>query len=178
MLWYETKLKVINDAHYLEMSPLEARIGKLERDLGKTVSSLLKAKKDKKAKASVVRRLQCQIQGEGGSTSCGIVEAKAEAKSALCTKFQARLARIASSLDFLIDICSRDLVLAVIEGGMSEFQLFQGEGALSLQAEESKLSTRKEELTSNEDDFDTICASLKSECVFPRFLLVLRNRVS
>ncbi|KAJ4876413.1 Uncharacterized protein Rs2_41431 [Raphanus sativus] len=46
----------------LETSTLEARISDLERDLGKTVSSLLKAKEEKKSKSSEVRRLKRRIQ--------------------------------------------------------------------------------------------------------------------
>ena len=40
----EGKLKVIEDAHSLEEALFESRIGELEQDLGKTASSLLKAK--------------------------------------------------------------------------------------------------------------------------------------
>ncbi|KAF3523872.1 hypothetical protein F2Q69_00047705 [Brassica cretica] len=40
----EGKLKVIEDTHSLEEALFESRIGELEQDLGKTASSLLKAK--------------------------------------------------------------------------------------------------------------------------------------
>ncbi|KAF3520495.1 hypothetical protein DY000_02059582 [Brassica cretica] len=61
----------------------------LERDLGKTASSLLKEKKARKAKSSEVRRLQRQIEGDAGLASCGI----REATNALRSEFQARLAK-------------------------------------------------------------------------------------
>ena len=56
------KLKVIEDAHSAEVSQFEDRISDLERDLGKTASSLLKAKDAKKAKASELRRLQRKMK--------------------------------------------------------------------------------------------------------------------
>ncbi|CAN7066005.1 unnamed protein product, partial [Brassica rapa subsp. trilocularis] len=59
---FEGKLKVIEDAHSAEVSQFEARISDLERDLGKTASSLLKAKDAKKAKALELRRLQRKIK--------------------------------------------------------------------------------------------------------------------
>ncbi|KAF2554748.1 hypothetical protein F2Q68_00015636 [Brassica cretica] len=48
----EEASKAIEGAHSLEVLQTEARIGELERDLGKTPSSLLKAKQAKKAKSS------------------------------------------------------------------------------------------------------------------------------
>lgn len=48
----EEASKAIEGAHSLEVLQMEARIGELERDLGKTPSSLLKAKQTKKAKSS------------------------------------------------------------------------------------------------------------------------------
>ncbi|KAF2573342.1 hypothetical protein F2Q70_00002578 [Brassica cretica] len=66
----EGKLKVIEDTHSLEAARLESRIGELERDLGKTASSLLKAKEAKTAKSSELRRLKRKIKsGEESSVS-------------------------------------------------------------------------------------------------------------
>ena len=42
----EGKFKVIEDAHSLEEAQFESRIGELERDLGKTASSLLSSSCD------------------------------------------------------------------------------------------------------------------------------------
>ncbi|KAF2616633.1 hypothetical protein F2Q68_00038849 [Brassica cretica] len=66
--WSETKamLTAVKDSHSVKVSKLEVAIGELERDLGKTVSSLLKEKETRKAKSSEVRRLQRQIEGDAG----------------------------------------------------------------------------------------------------------------
>ncbi|KAJ4885462.1 Uncharacterized protein Rs2_35555 [Raphanus sativus] len=58
----EAVLQTIENAHAAQTSQLEVRIGDLERDLGKTASSFLKVKKEKKHKSSKVRRLQKKIQ--------------------------------------------------------------------------------------------------------------------
>lgn len=108
-----------------------------------------------------MRRLQRKVQIKEGSTSCGIEEDK----DALCSVFQSRLARIAHSLDSLMVVRDRDLELATIEGRMSEVQLFQGDEALSLQAQEVRLSAHNGALVAIEGDFDLIFAGLKSECV-------------
>ncbi|KAF3493217.1 hypothetical protein DY000_02053032 [Brassica cretica] len=54
----EAMLKSIKDSHFAKVSKLEVQIGELERDLGKTASSLLKEKKARKTKYSKVRQLQ------------------------------------------------------------------------------------------------------------------------
>ena len=54
----EGKLKVIEDAHSLEVARFKSWIGELERDLGKTASFFLKAKEAKTAKSSELRRLK------------------------------------------------------------------------------------------------------------------------
>ncbi|KAJ4869856.1 Uncharacterized protein Rs2_48572 [Raphanus sativus] len=58
----EAVLQSIESTHAAQTLTLEARISDLERDLGKTVSSLLKAKEEKKSKSSEVRRLKRRIQ--------------------------------------------------------------------------------------------------------------------
>ncbi|KAF3507322.1 hypothetical protein F2Q69_00005225 [Brassica cretica] len=52
--WSETEamLMAIKGSHSVKVSKLEIAIGELERDLGKTASSLLKEKKARKAKSS------------------------------------------------------------------------------------------------------------------------------
>lgn len=50
----EAVLQSIESTHAAQTSTLKARISDLERDLGKTVSSLLKAKEEKKSKSSKV----------------------------------------------------------------------------------------------------------------------------
>ena len=57
----EATLKSTEDAHAAEISQLEFQVSGLERDLGKSASALFRMKKEKKAKASEVRRLQRQI---------------------------------------------------------------------------------------------------------------------
>ncbi|KAF2543058.1 hypothetical protein F2Q68_00031494 [Brassica cretica] len=96
--WSETEamLTAVKDSHFVKVSKLEVAIGELERDLGKTASSLLKEKKTSKAKSSEVCRLQRQIEGDAGLASRGIPEAK----DALRSEFQARLAKISAFLGF------------------------------------------------------------------------------
>ncbi|KAF2573201.1 hypothetical protein F2Q70_00005095 [Brassica cretica] len=72
--WSETEamMAAIKDSHSVKVPKLEVAIGELERDLGKTASSLLKEKKARKAKSSELHRLQRQIEGDAGLVSCGI----------------------------------------------------------------------------------------------------------
>lgn len=53
----EAVLQTVENAHAAQTSQLEIRIGDLECDLGKTASSLIKVKKEKKHKSSEIRRL-------------------------------------------------------------------------------------------------------------------------
>ncbi|KAF3525495.1 hypothetical protein F2Q69_00047801 [Brassica cretica] len=66
--WSKTEAMqtTVKDSHSVKVLKLEVAIGELERDLGKTASSLLKEKKARKAKSSEVRRLQRQIEGDAG----------------------------------------------------------------------------------------------------------------
>ncbi|KAF2561461.1 hypothetical protein F2Q70_00016580 [Brassica cretica] len=68
--WSETEaiLKAIEVSHSAKVSKLEAEIGELERDLGKTASSLLKEKKSRKAKSSEARL--AKISSFLGSLEC------------------------------------------------------------------------------------------------------------
>ncbi|KAF3512824.1 hypothetical protein F2Q69_00007253 [Brassica cretica] len=139
---YETEaiLTAVKDSHSVKVSKLEVTTGELERDLGKTASSLLKEKKARKAKSLEVRRLQRQIEGDAGLASRGI----REAKDTLRYEFQARLAKISAFLGSLDCIRNRDLALATIEGGMAVGDLAVVDG-----------------------DFDLILADLKSTCFLP-----------
>ncbi|KAL0649975.1 hypothetical protein Bca4012_092666 [Brassica carinata] len=161
--WSETEamLTAVKGSHSVKVSKLEIAIGELERDLGKTASSLLKEKKARKAESSEVRRLQRQIENDAGLVSRGIQEAK----DALCSKFQARLAKISAFLGSLECIRNRDLALATIEGGMAVVQLFRSETPPTLEAEEARLSGCKGDLAVVDGDFDLILADLKSACL-------------
>ncbi|KAF3567169.1 hypothetical protein DY000_02012993 [Brassica cretica] len=139
------------------------RLGELERDLGKTASSLLKEKKARKAKSSEVRRLQRQIKGDAGLVSSGI----REAKDALRSELQARLAKISTFLGSLECIWKRDLALATIEGGMAVVQSFRSETPPTLEAEEARTSGGKGDFEVVDGDFDLILADLKSACFLP-----------
>ncbi|KAF3525156.1 hypothetical protein F2Q69_00047618 [Brassica cretica] len=136
--WSETEsmLTAVKDSHSVKVLKLEVAIGELERDLGKTASSLLKEKKTRKAKSSEVRRLQRQIEGDAGLASRGI----REAKDSLRSEFQARLAKISAFLGSLECIWNMDLTLATIEGGIAVVQSFQSETPPTLEAEEARLS--------------------------------------
>ncbi|KAF3518278.1 hypothetical protein DY000_02058626 [Brassica cretica] len=163
--WSETEamLTAVKDSHSVKVSKLEVAIGELERELGKTASSLLKEKKARKAKSSEVRRLQRQIEGDAWLASRVIQEAK----DALRSEFQARLAKISAFLGSLECIRNWDLALATIEGGMAVVQSFQSETSLTLEAEEARLSGCKRDLAVVDGDFDLILADLKSACFLP-----------
>ncbi|KAL0824777.1 hypothetical protein Bca101_048454 [Brassica carinata] len=163
--WSETEamLTAVKDSHSVKVSKLEVAIGELERDLGKTASSLLKEKKTRKAKSSEVRLLQRQIEGDAGSASREI----REAKDALRSEFQARLSKISAFLGSLECIRNRDLALATIEGMMAVVQSFQSETPTTLEAEEARLSGCKGDLAVVDGDFDFILADLKSACFLP-----------
>ncbi|KAF2570811.1 hypothetical protein F2Q70_00003843 [Brassica cretica] len=112
----EGKLKVIEDFHSLEEARFESRIGELERDLGKTASSFLKAKQAKASKSSELRRLKRKVKSGEGSMVCVI----GEAKEAMRAEFQIRLSRIADSLDSLAAVHVRNFSLAGVKGGVGE----------------------------------------------------------
>ncbi|KAG5377724.1 hypothetical protein IGI04_025566 [Brassica rapa subsp. trilocularis] len=154
--WSETEamLTAVGDSHSAKVSKLEVAIGELERDLGKTASSLLKEKKARKAKSSEVRRLQPRR---------GIQEAT----DALRAEFQARLAKISASLGSLECIRSRDFALATIEGRMAVVRSFQSETPPTLEAEEARLSGCKGDMAAEDGDFGLILADLKSVCFLP-----------
>ncbi|KAF2552156.1 hypothetical protein F2Q68_00033717 [Brassica cretica] len=156
----EAMLNAIKDFHSEKVSKLEVQIGELERDLGKTASSLLKEKKARKTKSSEVRRLQFRVENGEGSTNRGVEEAK----DALRVEFQTRLAKISDFLGSLECIRSRYLALATVDGGMAVVQALQGETPSSLQAEEDRLSACKGDLAAVDGSFDLILADLKSEC--------------
>ena len=156
----EAKLADIKDTHSAEVSWLEAQIGGLERDLGKTASSQLKEKQARKAKSSEICRLQKKIQSEEGSKS-----RDAEmAADVLRAEFQARLVKIAVFLDFLVIVHNRDLALTNVDGSISEAQLFKNEEILSPLVEEARLLVRKEELATVDGDFGLILTAAKFEC--------------
>ena len=163
--WSETEamLTAVEDSHSAKVSKLEVAIGELERDLGKTASSLLKEKKTRKAKSSEVRRLQRQIESDAGLARRGIQEAT----DALRAEFQARLAKISASLGSLECIRSRDFALATIEGGMAVVRSFQSETPPTLEAEEARLSGCKGDMAAEDGDFGLILADLKSACFLP-----------
>ncbi|KAF2581819.1 hypothetical protein F2Q70_00042337 [Brassica cretica] len=163
MVETEAMLTAVKGSHSVKVSKLEIAIGELERDLRKTASSLLKEKKARKAKSSEVRRPQRQIESDAGLVSRGI----REAKDALSSEFQTRLAKISAFLGSLECIRNMDLALATIEGGMAVVQLFQSETPSNLETEEARLSGCKGDLAVVEGDFDLILADLKSACLLP-----------
>ncbi|KAL0716298.1 hypothetical protein Bca4012_065620 [Brassica carinata] len=62
-------------------------------------------------------------------------------------------------------IHERDLALANVEGILSEVQLLKGKMAPTLDSEEARLLSRKEELKTSEGDFDSVISQLQSECI-------------
>ncbi|KAL0885800.1 hypothetical protein Bca101_009783 [Brassica carinata] len=137
---------------------LEVRISDLERDLGKTASSLLKVKKEKNSKYSEFRRLQRKIQTHEEMDAHGSSEV-ADARD----DFFGRLTRMAILFESLIAVRKRDLALAGIEGSLSELELLRGNEAPSLDSEQARLSYCKGEWATSEGDFDLILADLQAE---------------
>lgn len=97
-------------------------------------------KKEKKAKASKVRRLQQKIQSGEGSKTCEITGA-----SDIQAEFQTCLARMAVFIDSLTAVRKNYLALADIEGILTEITLLRGEEVSSLDTEEARLLSHKEE---------------------------------
>ncbi|KAL0729126.1 hypothetical protein Bca4012_025219 [Brassica carinata] len=156
-------LQTVEDTHAVQTSQLEVRISDLERDLerdlGKTASSLLKVKKEKRSKSSKVCRLQEKIQAHEEMDvrrSSEIADARDD--------FFGRLTRMAILFESLIAIRKRELALAGIEGSLNELELLRGNEAPSLDLEEARLSSCKGEWAATEGDFDSILAGLQAEC--------------
>ncbi|KAF2600231.1 hypothetical protein F2Q68_00009632 [Brassica cretica] len=161
----EATLKSTEDAHAAETSQLEVQVSGLERDLGKSVSALFRMKKEKKAKASEVRSLQRQIQSQEEPRTrepAGTVVPRDE--------FHACLTRMAVLFVSLMAVRKKDLALAAIEGGLGEIQLLKGKAVPTLDSEEARLLSHKEELMASESDFDLILSLLKSECTLTPWL--------
>ncbi|KAF3499191.1 hypothetical protein F2Q69_00042535 [Brassica cretica] len=97
----EAALKSTEAARAAELSQLEVRVSDLERDLGMSASALFKLKKEKKSKASEVRRLQREIQNREESRT--VVSRD---------NFHARLTRMAVQFDSLMAVHEKDLDLA------------------------------------------------------------------
>ncbi|KAL0702236.1 hypothetical protein Bca4012_058358 [Brassica carinata] len=133
----EATLKSAEGAYAAEVSQLETRVGDLERDLGKSASAFFKMSKEKRAKASEVRRLQ--LLRPFDEDGC--------------------------SVDSLLAVRKKDLALAGTEGSLSEIRLLRGEAAPTLDSEVARLLSCKEELASAEGDFDSILSLPKAECV-------------
>ncbi|KAF2604218.1 hypothetical protein F2Q70_00027054 [Brassica cretica] len=146
-------LKSTEAARAAELSQLEVRVSDLERDLGKPASALFKLKKEKKSKASEVRRLQREIMNQEESRT---VVSRDD--------FHARLTRMAVLFDSLMAVSEKDLALASVEGSLNEIHLLEGDMAPTLDSEEARLLSRKEELKASDGDFDSILSQLQFEC--------------
>ncbi|KAF3511282.1 hypothetical protein F2Q69_00005393 [Brassica cretica] len=127
----EAALKSTEAARAAELSQLSD----LERDLRKSASALFKLKKEKKSKASKVRRFQREIQNQEESRT---VVSRDD--------FHARLTRMAVLFDSLMAIHEKDLALASVEGSLNEIHLLKGDTVPTLDSEETRLLSRKEEL--------------------------------
>ncbi|KAF3579711.1 hypothetical protein DY000_02030960 [Brassica cretica] len=135
----ETTLKSTEDAHAAETSQLEVQISGLEWDLEKSTSALFRMKKEKKAKAFEVHRLQRQIQRQEEPRTrepAGTVVPLDE--------FHARLTRMAVLFDSLMAVRKKNLALAGIEGGLGDIQLLKGVAVPTLDSEEARLLSHKE----------------------------------
>ncbi|KAL0655389.1 hypothetical protein Bca4012_075973 [Brassica carinata] len=149
----EAALKSTEAARAAELSQLEVRVSDLERDLGKSASALFKLKKEKKSKASEVRRLQREIQNREESRT--IVSSD---------DFYARLTRMAVLFDSVMAVHEKDLALASVEGSLNKIHLLKCDMVPTLDSEETRLLSRKEELKASDGDFDSILSQLQFKC--------------
>ncbi|WZZ88544.1 hypothetical protein YC2023_117123 [Brassica napus] len=149
----EPALKSTEAARAAELSQLEVRVSDLERDLGKSASALFKLKKQKKSKASEVRRLQREIQSREESRT---VVSRDD--------FHVRVTRMAVMFDSLMAVHEKDLSLASVEGSLNEIHLLKGDMAPTLDSEEARLLSRKEELKASDGEFESILSQLQFEC--------------
>ncbi|KAF3545223.1 hypothetical protein DY000_02008311 [Brassica cretica] len=148
----EATLKSTEAARAAELSQLEVLVSDLERDLEKLASALFKLRKEKKSKASEVRRLQREIQNREESRT---VVSRDD--------FHARLTRMAILFDSLMVVHEKDLALASIEGSLNEIHLLKGDMVPTLDSKEARLLSRKEELKASDGDFDLILSQLQFE---------------
>ncbi|KAF3575385.1 hypothetical protein F2Q69_00059167 [Brassica cretica] len=156
----EAALKSTEAARAAELSQLEVRVSDLEWDLGKTASALFKLKKEKKSKASEVRRLQREILNREESRT---VVSRDD--------FYARLTRMTVLFDSLMAVHEKDLALASVEGSLNEIHLLKGDMVPTLDSKETRLLSRKEELKASDGDFDSILSQLQFECTLTPYSL-------
>ncbi|KAF3510492.1 hypothetical protein F2Q69_00007581 [Brassica cretica] len=78
--------------------------------------------------------------------------------------FHARLTRMAVLFDSLMVVHEKDLALASVEGSLNEIHLLKGDMVPTLDFEEARLLSRKEELKASDGDFDLILSQLQFEC--------------
>ncbi|KAF3554670.1 hypothetical protein F2Q69_00012866 [Brassica cretica] len=115
-------------------------------------------KKEKKAKASEVRRLQRQIQSQEEPRTrepAGTVVPRDE--------FHACQTRMSVLFDSLMAVRKKDLALAGIEGGLGEIQLLKGEAVPTLDSEKARLLFHKEELMASEETKGQVRAAEEGE---------------
>ncbi|KAF2539792.1 hypothetical protein F2Q68_00021518 [Brassica cretica] len=116
--WSETEamLTAVEDSHSVKVSKLEVAIGELERDLGKTASSLLKVKKARKAKSSEARL--AKISAFLGSLECirnrDLALATIEGGMAVVQSFQSETPPTLEAEEARLSGCKGDL--AVVDG--------------------------------------------------------------
>lgn len=79
-------------------------------------------------------------------------------------EFQTRFAKITIFLYPLVAVHNRDLVIASIDGSISEALLFKGEEIPSPSDEDARLLVRKQELATVEGDFESILSAMRLEC--------------
>ncbi|KAF3578251.1 hypothetical protein DY000_02031042 [Brassica cretica] len=116
--WSETEamLTAVKDSHSVKVSKLKVAIGELERDLGKTASSLLKEKKTRKAKSSEARL--AKISAFLGSLECiwnrDLALATIEGGMAVVQSFQSETPPTLEAEEARLSGCKGDL--AVVDG--------------------------------------------------------------
>ncbi|KAF3572606.1 hypothetical protein F2Q69_00059685 [Brassica cretica] len=69
--------------------------------------------------------------------------------------------------DSLMAVNEKDLALASVEGSLNEIHLLKGDMVPTLDSEETRLLSRKEELKASDGDFDSILSQLQSRALRP-----------
>ncbi|KAF2563751.1 hypothetical protein F2Q70_00016908 [Brassica cretica] len=150
-----------------ETSRLAGELLELQGRWSETEAMLTAVKDSHSVKVSKLEVTIGELERDLGKTARLASRGIREAKDALRSEFQARLAKISAFLGSLECIQNRDLALETIEGGMAVVQSFQSETPPTLKAEEARLSGCKGDLAVVDGDFDLILADMKSACYLP-----------
>ncbi|KAF2611587.1 hypothetical protein F2Q70_00012352 [Brassica cretica] len=133
-----------------------------------SAAPLTKSRKRTGAATETVKKRRCTAGAEGepsGPLSQHRAKNREESRTVVSRDdFHARLTRMAVLFDSLMVVHEKDLALASVEGSLNEIHLLKGDMVPTLDSEEARLLSRKEELKASDEDFDLILSQLQFEC--------------